>query len=102
IGMMEKWPFDTHNQTHRPLSLPAGRQGYKKMNNFTVMKKILTLILITSGIFASAQGKRKAPIKYWEELTEKEKTSMVNDSAPAKNISDLYNGKYYFGNAKED
>lgn len=66
-----------------------------------MIKKILTLVFIATSLFAAAQ-KRKAPIKYWEELTEKEKTSMVNDSAPAANVSALYNGKYYFSGSKED
>ena len=66
-----------------------------------MIKKILTIILIASSLFASAQ-KRKAPLKYWEELTEKEKTSMLNDSAPAANLTALYNNKYYFGDAKAD
>lgn len=66
------------------------------------MKKtvLFLLTLISVCAFAQTQNKpvvkKKAPFKYWQEMTEKEKTSTLNDSMPRKDLLDLYNGKFAF------
>lgn len=60
------------------------------------------LVLCTSFAQQKSQPKKKPSVKYWEELSEKERASILADSALSKNISDLYNGKFYFTDSKEN
>src|ERR1051326_5729339 len=75
------------------------------------MKKIVVGILVVISFAGLAQQKpvqkktspkKNAPLKYWEEFSEKEKASVLNDSSVSKNMMDLYNGKYYFGGGNGD
>jgi hypothetical protein len=76
------------------------------------MKNVLCVLLILlSGAIAAQQKtptkkkdvpKKKAPSKYWQELSEKERASVLADSAVPKNMMDLYNSKFGFYDAKEN
>lgn len=71
----------------------------------TMKNVILILFIFLSGAGFAQQKKqpaKKPPLKYWEELTEKEKSSTLADSSLPKNIADLYNGKFYFTDKKEN
>jgi hypothetical protein len=64
------------------------------------VKRILLLIILFFPFAVVAQQKpqpkKKPPVKYWEEFTEKEKQSVIADSISSKEITDLYNGKFSF------
>jgi hypothetical protein len=69
------------------------------------MKNVIYVLLILLSGAAYAQQKppvKKAPpkkrlvVKYWQELSEKERTSVLADSSVPKNLLDLYNSKFTF------
>lgn len=60
------------------------------------MKKGLILFIALVLSLTGFSQKRKK-FKYWEDMSEKEKKAILSDTLTSKNIIELYNGVYKFG-----